>query len=284
MKREYRVVSSLINLALVVVAGGFAAAALVRFSPGFDVDENSWNPRLTASTIEAMRRAREAQSRLPSFYLRYLRGAAHGDFGASDAYRQPVSDLLRERAPVSLRLIVFGTAGGLALGAVLAWVAVWLRRPFAELLSVSASGLLLAIPPAVLGLVFFFWQAPLSLAVALAILPRVFGTIRAVLSDLYASPALLAARARGIGGAQIALRYVLAAGLPQWLALAGVAIMLAFGLTVPIEALCDVPGIGQLAWKAALARDLPVLCALGLIVTFVVASVQAVGEIAGAAR
>lgn len=284
MKLRSRVLSSLINLVLVVVAGGFAAAALVRFSPGFDVDENSWNPRLSSSTIAAMRRAREAESRLPRFYLRYLRGALHGDFGASDAYRQPVSELLRERAPVTARLVIFGTSGGLALGALLAWLAVWPRRAFPELLTVSTSGILLAIPPAVLGLAFFFWQAPLSLAVALAILPRVFGTIRSALDDFYGSPALLAARARGVGSARLALRYVLAAGFPQWLALAGVALILAFGLIVPIEALCDVPGIGQLAWKATLGRDLPVLCALGLILTFIAASVHSIGEIAGAAR
>jgi len=284
MKRRFRVVSSLINLVFVVFAGGFAAAALVRLSPGFDVDENSWNPRLSASTIEAMHRAKEANSRLPRFYLRYLGAALHGDFGASDAYRQPVADLLRERAPVTARLVAFGAAGGLALGALFAWAAVWPRRAFPELLSVSTSGVLLAIPPAVLGLAFFFWQAPLSLAVALAVLPRVFGTIRSALGELYASPALLAARARGIGGARIAWQYVFAAGSPQWFALAGVAVVLAFGLSVPIEALCDVPGIGQLAWKAALARDLPVLCALGLIVTFLAASVQSIGEIVGAAR
>lgn len=284
MKGRFRVVSSLLNLALVVIAGGFASAALVRYSPGFDVDENSWNPRLSASTIEAMHRTRAAQSRLPGFYVRYLAGALHGNFGVSDAYRQPVSDLLRERAPLTARLVVFGTAGGMALGALFAWMAVWPRRALPELLSVSVSGLLLAIPPAVLALAFFFWQAPLSPALALAVLPRVFGTIRSVLGDLYASPALLAARARGVGGARLALRYVLAAGFPQWFALTGVALVLAFGLTVPIEALCDVPGIGQLAWKAALARDLPVLCALGLIVTFLVASVQSIGEIVGATR
>jgi len=284
MNRRFGAVSSLLNLVFVVLGGGFAAAALVRFSPGFDVDENAWNPRLSASTLEAMHRAKAAESRLPKFYLRYLRAAAHGDFGTSDAYHQPVSELLRERAPVTARLVVFGTAGGLALGSLFAWMAVWPRRALPGLISVSTSGVLLAIPPAVLGLAFFFWQAPLSLAVALAVLPRVFGTIRAALSDLYDSPALLAARARGIGAGRIALRYVLAAGLPRWFALAGVAIMLAFGLTVPIEALCDVPGIGQLAWKAALARDLPVLCALGLLVTFVAASVQSIGEIIGAAQ
>jgi len=54
---------------------------------------------------------------------------------------------------------------------------------------------------------------------------------------------------------------------PQLAGLAGIALVLAFGAIIPIEALCDVPGVGQLAWKAALARDLPLLCALALVIT-----------------
>jgi ABC-type dipeptide/oligopeptide/nickel transport system permease component len=37
---------------------------------------------------------------------------------------------------------------------------------------------------------------------------------------------------------------------------------MAFGAAVAIEAVCDIPGLGQLAWKAAAARDLPVLVVL----------------------
>ena len=62
----------------------------------------------------------------------------------------------------------------------------------------SVSGLLLAVPPAVWRLAFFLNRAPLGLAVALAILPRVFGTLRALWNDFYRSGALLAARARGV--------------------------------------------------------------------------------------
>ena len=39
-----RLLSTFFNLILVVFVGGFAAAALVRYSPGFDVDENSTPP------------------------------------------------------------------------------------------------------------------------------------------------------------------------------------------------------------------------------------------------
>jgi len=274
-----RLAVSLVSLILVVVVGGFVAAALVRFSPGFDIDENVWNPKIGAATLAAMHAQRERGNQLPRFYLHYLRAALRGDLGESDALKTPVTELLRDRAPVTARLIGWGTAGGLLLGALFAWLAVWPRRPGLTVLSVSASGLLLAIPPAVLALAFFFNEAPLGLAVALALMPRVFGTLRALLDNLYSSPALLAARARGVGPGALAMRYVLGPALPQLIALAGVALVLAFGAIIPIEALCDVPGIGQLAWKAALARDMPLLCGLGLIVTFMVAAVQSLGDL-----
>jgi ABC-type dipeptide/oligopeptide/nickel transport system permease component len=51
----------------------------------------------------------------------------------------------------------------------------------------------------------------------------------------------------------------------------GVSLVLAFGSAIPVEALCDVAGVGQLAWRAALGRDLPLLCGLAMAVTFMVA-------------
>jgi peptide/nickel transport system permease protein len=275
-----RLAKSFLSLVSVVLLGGFAAAALVRYSPGFDVDENSWNPKIGVNTLAAMHARREQQNQLPRFYAHYLVAALHGDLGQSDSLRAPVADLIGDRAPVSMRLVGWGTLGGLFLGAVLAWMAVWPRRLAPQLFANGVSGLLLAIPPAVLGLAFFFAEAPLAIAVALAVMPRVFGTMRALLDDLYTSPALLAARARGVKPAILALRYVLGAATPQMIALAGVAVVLAFGSIIPIEALCDVPGLGQLAWKAAIARDLPLLSGLALIITFMAAFVQTAGDLA----
>ena len=60
----------------------------------------------------------------------------------------------------------------------------------------------------------------------------------------------------------IALRYVLSAAAPRLVALLGVGLVLAFGVAIPIEALCGVPGIGALALQAATSRDMPLLCGL----------------------
>ena len=271
---------SLISLVLVVLAGGFAAAALVRYSPGFDSIPEDLDPNISPVTLRALHAEHNRENSLPVFYAHYLAGAVHGDLGVSRNLKTPVTELLRQRAPVTAKLISLGTAGGWLIGGWLAWVAVWSRRAALEAAAFSVSGLLLAIPPAVLALAFFFSRAPLALALSLALAPRVFGTMRALLDDCYASPALLAARSRGVGPAAIAARYVLLAAAPQLIALLGVVLVLAFGSAIPIEALCDVPGLGALALQAAISRDMPLLCGMALLITFFVTFVHAVGEVA----
>jgi len=279
-----RLVSNLITLAVVVLAGGFFAAALVRYSPGFDSIPEDLDPAISPATLRVLHEQRGRGNSLPVFYARYLAGAIRGDFGVSQNLKQPVTELMRQRTPVTARLILEGTAGGWLLAGVLAWMAAWTRRvaygAALEAAAFSVSGLFLAIPPAVLALAFFFYRAPLGLALSLALLPRLFGTMRALLDDCWSSPALLAARSRGVGPIVVATRYVLLAASPQLIALFGVALVLAFGLSIPIEALCDIPGLGALALQAATSRDMPLLCGMALIITFFVTFVHAAGDLA----
>jgi peptide/nickel transport system permease protein len=274
-----RLASHLVHLIVIVLLGGFAAAALVRYSPGFSSIPEDLDPAMNPETLRALHAQYESNNSLPVFYAHYLVGTLHGGFGVSTSLNQPVAELLRRRAPVTVRLISSGTAGGLLLGALLAWMAVWTRNVYLRVTAFSLSGLLLAVPPAVLALFFFFNEAPLAVALALALVPRLFGTMRTLLEDSYASPALLAARARGIKPRTIAIRYVLGAATPQLIALAGVALVLAFGSAIAIEAICGVPGLGALALQAAIGRDMPLLCALALIITFFVTFVHTAGDL-----
>lgn len=266
--------SRLLMLAAVVFAGGFIAAALVRYSPGFDSIPEDLDPQISLQTLRILHEQHERANSLPIFYAHYLAGAIRGDLGISQSLRQPVAELLRRRTPVTLRLMIIGTAGGWILAALLAWMAVWTRGSILKTAASGISGFLLAIPPAVLALAFFFREAPLALALALALVPRIFGTLRALLGDLRSSPALLTARARGIPPGVIAFRYVVGSGAPQLLALLGVTLVLAFGAAIPIESLCGVPGLGALALQAAIARDMPLLCGAGLAITVFVTLLQ----------
>jgi ABC-type dipeptide/oligopeptide/nickel transport system permease component len=114
---------------------------------------------------------------------------------------------------------------------------------------------------------------------ALAVFPRVYQYLENVLSHAAAQPHVLAARARGIPPGRILLCHVIPVAAPQILALAGVSVSMAFGAAIAVEVICDFPGIGQLAWKAALARDLPLLVTLTMLVTLATQLANSIGDI-----
>ena len=267
----WRLAEAAIRLALIVIVGVLACAALVRYSPGFESEEADINPGLSHGTVlNVHQRAGTAES-FPEFAVEYLRRAAHGDLGVSRTFNTPVSDLLRERAAATGTLMISGITLAWAVGLMLAWIAVCQPIRFIRGGAEVLAGISLAIPAPVIAIAFFLWGAPVSAALALGILPRVFGTIRELLEEVWRSPALVFARARGLSATTVTFRYVALPIAPQLMALVGVSVVLAFGSAIPIEALCDVAGIGQLAWRAALGRDLPLLCGVAMAVTFLVA-------------
>jgi peptide/nickel transport system permease protein len=90
-----------------------------------------------------------------------------------------------------------------------------------------------------------------------------------LLDKAYSLPHIITARAKGLSELRILFWHVVPVVGPQLLALAGVSVSLAVGAAIPVEALCGLAGIGQLAWQAALARDLPLLMNITVLVTLV---------------
>jgi peptide/nickel transport system permease protein len=266
-----RLAGAAVRLALIVVAGVLACAALVRYSPGFESEEADIDSRLSRETALAIHQQARTDESFPGFALDYFRRAVHGDLGVSRTFNSPVSYLLRERASATLTLMVSGITLAWAAAMMLAWIAVCQPVAFFRSGAEALAGISLAIPAPVIAIAFFLSGVPVSAALALAILPRVFGTIRELLEDVWRSPALVFARARGLSAGAVTIRYVALPIAPQLTALIGVSVVLAFGSAIPVEALCDVAGIGQLAWRAALGRDLPLLCGVAMAITFLVA-------------
>src|SRR5260370_9452422 len=99
----------------------------------------------------------------------------------------------------------------------------------------------------------------------------------------YHQPQVLAARARGLRSGAIFGRHVLPVAAPPLLALLGVSFAIPFAAAIPIEALCDSPGLGQLAWQAALSRDLPLIGNVTLVVYLVIPPANALAELSGRA-
>src|SRR5271169_1805599 len=266
---QWKITGHALALLATLLLGGLLSATLVRLAPGFEADERELDPHLNAQSVQALRDARHQDLNVLQFYFSYMNKAAHGDFGTSLALGQPVRTLLRDRAPLTLRLL--GTGLGLAwmLTLTLALTAAWLRLSVYDTLTTVVSGTFLCIPAAVLALLSVLWNVPGSLAITLIVFPRTYRYTRNLLVKAYSRPHIIIARAKGLGEARILFWHVVPVVTPQLLAVAGVSVSMAVGAAIPVEALCGLAGIGQLAWQAALARDLPLLVNITILVTLV---------------
>ena len=264
-----RIVRHLLGIAVVVLLGGLISASLVRFSPGYATDERLLDARLNSESLHALQASRAGEQNIFRFYFKYLAGIATGDLGTSHTFGQPVRALLQDRIPATFRLVALGLALGWALALSLALSAALFRVTAYSATTVAISSALLCIPAAVLALASVLLRTPGYLAIALIVFPKLFTYTRNLLANGYASPHVIAAKAKGLSELRILFWHVLPTCAPSLLALSGVSVSLALGSAIPVEALCGIAGIGDLAWQAALSRDLPLLVNITVLVTSV---------------
>jgi peptide/nickel transport system permease protein len=269
------------KILITVLIGGFLGATLVRLAPGFGVDEQELDTRLSHQSIQAMRDAQNRDANLFVFYFRYLNRLLHGDLGDSRTLQRPVSQLVAERLPETFKSVALGLALGWSAGFLLAVAIVMSRAWYLDLLGTLLVGVLLCLPAAVLALLFVLAQAPARLLLGLVVFPKIFRYSRNLLARSSALPHVLTARAKGLGNMRVLVWHILPTAAPQLLALLGVTVSVAFTAAIPMEALCDMPGIGQLAWKAALGRDVALLVNLTMIVTLVTLIANSISDMMG---
>jgi peptide/nickel transport system permease protein len=266
------------RLIITVLLGGLVGATLVRLAPGYGVDEEDLDSRLSQQSLDALRRARAEDSSLARYYVRYLDRLLHGDLGTSAGLHEPVRLLLAERFPETVFSVGMGLgfAWTLGLGLALAAVSRWtLVEAGANLLAT----LVLCIPAAVLALLFVMARAPGRMVIGVIVFPKVYQYARNLLRRSTGLPHVLTARAKGLRPIRILVWHILPVAARPLLALAGVTVSLAFAASIPVEVLCDLPGIGQLAWKAALSRDLGLLVNLTMIVTLITLLANSAAEL-----
>jgi len=251
---------------LTVVVGGLLSATLARYAPGFGVDERQLDGRLSSASIAALKNSTAEERSVLSYYLRYLGRTLSGDFGISRSMDRPVRELLRERVAVSCSLAGKAMLLTWLAAAGLVFVTGWLRRPALSLGSTVVSGALLCIPAGALALLSVLFNAPAYLALACILFPKVHRYLSNVTSATVGMPHIVMAKAKGLSQTRILLWHIVPVIRREVLALAGVSVALAISAAIPVEALCGIPGIGQLAWQSALARDLPLLINLSMLI------------------
>src|SRR5713226_7871538 len=278
-----RALRRLLFLLCLGLGGALFSATLVRFAPGYGADERQLDPRWSAQSVEALRQKQVLHEGLGSYYFHYLSALAHGDLGESDSLKRPVRELLRPRLPVTGNSVVRGLGLAWLAAALLASLGLTSRGWLYEASATAFSSVLLSLPSAVVAMLAVHLRAPVFCAIGVVVFPRLYRYIRSLLVRSYDQPHVLAARARGLGSGAIFWRHVLPVAAPPLLALFGVSFAIAFGAAIPIEALCDSPGLGQLAWQAALARDLPLIVNVTLVGCLVMLVANSLADLAGRA-
>jgi peptide/nickel transport system permease protein len=263
----------------ILLISGFAGAALVRLAPGFGMDERVLDPRLSTQSLEAIEREHSSERNPVTFYIHFLVGMLRGDAGRSVVFALPVGSLIAERAPRTLQTVTTGLAYGWSAAVLLVAAATLSRRVSTMVAAMAVSGTLLSIPSAVLAAVCLLLRLSPAIAIAAVVFPRIFPNAYELLEASMTLPHVVTARARGVPAPRLFLLHAVPAALMPLIALAAVSVTLAFGASIPVEALADSPGLGQLAWQAALGRDVPVLVTVTLLLTAITVVVNVMADL-----
>ena len=278
MIRQY-LKSKIPQLFLVIFGASFLTFSLTYLTPG-DPAEMMFIARNVIPTKEALAEARKEMGLDAPFivqYGRWLGRVITGDLGKSYITSGPVSDILKRKIPMTLKLaltaIVFLAVFSLIFGILSALY----RNRLPDFLIRGASFCGISIPDFWLGLILIYcfvvkvhWfkitdpYAPLSVilpgaTLAIPLIGRYTRQIRAALLEEISSDYVIGARARGIREHIIILGHVLPNAMAGLLTLFGLSIAFLMGGTVIVESIFSWPGLGRMALEAITLRDYPLL-------------------------
>ena len=274
-----------VMLVWIVASCGFLLAAL---APG-DVADLGAGFGATPAQIAAVRAEAGLDRPLVVQYGRWLSMLVRGDLGTSFLYRAPVGPMVLDRAINTAILALTALLLALLIGLPPAIVAATRPQSIAARAVRAISLLLLSIPPFVGALVLVLvaartgwlpaggmtsgadltglawladvlWHLPLpALALALPLAATFERQQATALTEALATPAVQAARARGVGEGQIVRRHAWRLSLKPVLALGGLAMAALLGGAFVVETIAAWPGLGRLTYDALRARDLPLV-------------------------
>jgi peptide/nickel transport system permease protein len=229
---------------------------------------------------------------LAAQFAAYLGDLAHGDLGWSISRDAPVGQLIGERLPWTLGLVLTSLVVAAALGGALGVVAAW-RGGRADGWLSTTSTLLAALPEFLVamalvlvlavglhwfplqggrsafsgdGLLDVIWHQTLPvLTLVLATSSGFMLLARGAVLGVMHAPYLTAARGKGLSETEVAVRHAVPNAVLPLLTLFAVRMGHVLGGALVVERVFAVPGLGLLAFEAIRARDYPILQAIFLL-------------------
>ena len=269
MSALVRIARWLARTACIVLLVMLGSTLLVRFAPGYLSDAREMDGRYARVARAELTKEAEQSHSLASMVSSEINRALHGDFGVSRQFGAPVLELIRPRIAVTGLLMLRALAAGWGLAFIAALFSG--SRICSSMLWQAPSSILLAVPTAAMATLCLLTNTGTPvLVMALLLAARDFKFLHRTLHSAWSGPEVLHARAQGIRPHRLLWAHILPALKPRLFALASLSLVTALSALVPVEVIFDVPGLGQLAWNAALNRDLPILLAVTMIMALAV--------------
>ncbi len=279
----------------IVVLASFLVFSLLLLVPG-DPAITLAGDNATEEQIEAIREQLGLDDPLLTQYGRWAGSAVQGDLGDSLYSGRSVSKSIGERLPVTMSLAVVSLIIALLIAIPAGMIAAIKRGTWVDTSATVGASLGLAMPSfwlgAVLALVFAlrlrwlpatgfvpFGESPVEWLRHLILPGITLGTaaaaettrqLRSALTDVLEQDYIRTARAVGLRGRTIVLKHSLKNAAMPVVTVLGFQVAFLLGGSVIVEQLFVLPGLGGLAIRAVLDRDIPVIQGVVLFTTVIV--------------
>ncbi|MGI4756629.1 MAG: ABC transporter permease subunit [Janthinobacterium lividum] len=261
-----RLALPLLRLLSLLVLASLGTVLLVRCAPGYFSSAQEMDAEHGTGARTGIQAQQDREGTPLQAWLHLSRGLLHGDPGRSHQYDLPVSTLLLPRLQVTGRLLLPVVVIAPLLALLFALPCSQMRAPLLERAVAAATLLGIAVPLSVLASVCLLRGSGGPAVVLLSVVAaRDFRFFTRLLRRQSQAPYLLYARAAGMPPLRAVLQGVLRPLQGELLSLVALSFVTALGGLLPVEVIFGVPGVGQMAWNAAMNRDLPVLLAVTLL-------------------
>ncbi len=259
----------LCRLASLLLVTSLGVVVLMRAAPGYFDDERELSAE-HGDTVRS-RLETERQQTAVQQWSALAWSAVHGDLGTSRQYGTPVGSLVLPRLRTTARLLLPAVGLGSLVALAAALLSAMARGLLAHRTVTATAALACAVPISVLALFCLISGAGGAAGVLFVlIVARDFRLFSRLLRRHAAAPHLFFARAGGVSPSRLMLRHLLWPMRREVAALVVTSLLVGLNATLPIEVIFGAPGVGQLAWSAAMNRDLPVLLTASLLLSLCV--------------
>lgn len=295
------IIRRILNAALVMLTVALMAFVIFRFVG--DPVEMMLNEQATQADRDSLRLRLGVDQPLPVQFMRFAGRAAVGDFGISYRNQSEVFDLIAERLPATLELVIVATLLSLLIGIPLGVYTAIRRNSFLAQALQFVSVLGISLPSFAIGILLIlvfsvqlgwlpafgrgevvdlgWWSTGFltpsgraalilpSITLSVFQITLVMRLVRAEMLEVLRMDFIRFARARGIPNRLIEFRHALKNCLMPVITVTGLQIgnLIAFALIA--ETVFQWPGMGLLFIQAVTFVDLPVMSAYLVIVSFI---------------